>query len=57
MIELSGQGEVLLRRLKREVAKPPAWVEGLSPEDQEALREILERAIEAHPPNSAPVAD
>jgi DNA-binding MarR family transcriptional regulator len=50
VVELSGQGEVLLKRLKREVAKPPAWVKNLSAEDQGALYEILERAIEAHPP-------
>ncbi len=52
VVELSGQGEALLRRLKREVAKPPAWVKNLSEEDQEALREILERAVETQsPPN------
>lgn len=55
VVELSGQGEVLLKRLKREVAKPPAWVEALSSEDQEALHQILERAVEAHPPASPPV--
>jgi len=47
VVELSGQGEALLRRLKREVAKPPAWVKDLSEADQEALREILARAVEA----------
>ena len=47
VVELSGQGEVLLKRLKREVAKPPAWVEALSEDDQRALRGILERAAEA----------
>ncbi len=47
VVELSGQGEALLRRLKREVAKPPTWVKGLSEQDQEALRDILERATEA----------
>lgn len=49
VVELSGQGEALLKRLKREVAKPPAWVKSLSEEDQEALHEILERAIETQP--------
>ena len=48
VVELSGQGEVLLKRLKREVAKPPAWVKSLSAEDQEALHGILERALDAH---------
>jgi DNA-binding MarR family transcriptional regulator len=50
VVELSGQGEALLKRLKREVAKPPPWVEDLSAEDREALRGILKRAVEAHPP-------
>jgi MarR family transcriptional regulator, organic hydroperoxide resistance regulator len=47
VVELSGQGEVLLRRLSREVAKPPDWVQALSREDQEALRDLLRRAVEA----------
>jgi len=47
VVELSGQGEALRRRLKREVAKPPAWVKNLSEADQEALREILARAVDA----------
>jgi MarR family transcriptional regulator, organic hydroperoxide resistance regulator len=49
VVELSGQGEALLKRLKREVAKPPAWVKSLSEEDQASLHEILERAIETRP--------
>jgi len=47
VVELSGQGEVLLKRLKREIAKPPAWVKDLSAEDQEALHDILRRAVDA----------
>jgi MarR family transcriptional regulator, organic hydroperoxide resistance regulator len=47
VVELSGQGEQLLMRLSREVAKPPAWVKALSPADQKALRDILQRAIDA----------
>ena len=47
VVELSGQGDALLKRLKREVAKPPAWVENLSEDDREALRDILKRATEA----------
>lgn len=47
VIELSGQGEKLLARLNREVAKPPEWVEALSAEDQEALLGILRRALDA----------
>jgi DNA-binding MarR family transcriptional regulator len=50
VVELSGQGEALLERLSREVAKPPPWVRELSTQDQEALRDILGRAVEAHPP-------
>jgi DNA-binding MarR family transcriptional regulator len=49
VIELTVPGERLLKRLSREVAKPPAWVKALSPEDQEALRDILSRAVEADP--------
>ncbi|HET7119995.1 MAG TPA: MarR family transcriptional regulator [Solirubrobacterales bacterium] len=47
VVELSGQGEALLKRLSREVAKPPDWVRALSAEDQEALRDLLRRAVEA----------
>lgn len=47
VVELSGQGEALLKRLKREVAKPPAWVKDLSADDQKALHDILQRAVEA----------
>jgi len=52
VVELSGQGEALLTRLKREVAKPPAWVKDLPEEDQEALRDILERAVASRTPGS-----
>jgi DNA-binding MarR family transcriptional regulator len=47
VVELSGQGEQLLKRLRREVAKPPAWVKDLSERDQQALRDILKRATDA----------
>jgi MarR family transcriptional regulator, organic hydroperoxide resistance regulator len=47
VVELSGQGEQLLARLSREVAKPPDWVQALAPEDQEALRDLLRRAVDA----------
>jgi DNA-binding MarR family transcriptional regulator len=47
VVELSGQGEKLLKRLSREVAKPPAWVKALSEEDQKALRDILRRAADS----------
>jgi hypothetical protein len=52
VVELSGQGEALLTRLKREVAKPPAWVKDLPQEDQEALRDILQRAVASRTPGS-----
>jgi DNA-binding MarR family transcriptional regulator len=47
VVELSGQGEQLLKRLRREMAKPPAWVKDLSERDQQALRDILRRATDA----------
>jgi MarR family transcriptional regulator, organic hydroperoxide resistance regulator len=48
VVELSGQGEVLLKRLRREVAKPPEWVKSLAEDDQQALRDILQRATDAN---------
>jgi DNA-binding MarR family transcriptional regulator len=50
VVELSGQGEQLLKRLRREVAKPPAWVKDLSERDQLALRDILQKAVAARTP-------
>jgi DNA-binding MarR family transcriptional regulator len=47
VVELSGQGEQLLKRLHREMSKPPAWVKELAERDQQALRDILERATDA----------
>jgi DNA-binding MarR family transcriptional regulator len=47
VVELTVQGEKLRRRLSREMAKPPAWVKGLSAEDQNELRDILRRAADA----------
>jgi DNA-binding MarR family transcriptional regulator len=52
VVELSGQGEALRIRLKREVAKPPAWVKDLPEEDQKTLRDILERAVASRTPGS-----
>lgn len=48
VVELSGQGEALLRRLRRELAKPPQWVKALSEDDRQALRDILQRAVAAN---------
>jgi DNA-binding MarR family transcriptional regulator len=47
VVELSVKGEKLLLRLSQELAKPPAWVKGLSAKDQKALRDILLRAADA----------
>ena len=47
VVELSVKGEVLRKRLMREMAKPPDWVRSLSEKDQTALRNILQRAVEA----------
>ncbi|HET7418740.1 MAG TPA: MarR family transcriptional regulator [Solirubrobacterales bacterium] len=45
LIELTPQGRRVHARLARAFAKPPAWVTALSAEDQEALRDILGRAV------------
>jgi DNA-binding MarR family transcriptional regulator len=47
VVELTVKGETLMRRIRRELAKPPEWVKGLSAEDQAALRNILQRAADA----------
>ncbi|HEU4738013.1 MAG TPA: MarR family transcriptional regulator [Solirubrobacterales bacterium] len=47
VVELTVKGEVLMRRVRRELAKPPEWVKDLSVEDQAALRDILQRAADA----------
>ena len=46
VVELTGKGEILLKRIDYEMAKPPEWVKGLSAEDQEQLRGILRRATD-----------
>lgn len=47
VVELTVKGEVLMRRVRRELAKPPEWVKGLSAEDRAQLRGILQRAVDA----------
>jgi len=47
LIALTGEGRRLRARLMREARKPPAWLERLSPADQRALRDLLERASAA----------
>ncbi len=44
VVELTVKGEILMKRVRRELAKPPEWVKGLSAEDQAQLRGILQRA-------------
>jgi DNA-binding MarR family transcriptional regulator len=44
LIALSAEGRRLRTRLMREARKPPAWLKGLSPEDQRTLRDVLRRA-------------
>lgn len=47
VVELTVKGEILMRRVRRELAKPPGWVKDLSTDDQAALRGILQRAADA----------
>ena len=47
VVELTVKGEILMRRVRRELAKPPEWVKELSADDQTALRGILQRAADA----------
>jgi MarR family transcriptional regulator, organic hydroperoxide resistance regulator len=47
VVELTVKGEILMRRVRRELAKPPEWVKDLSAEDQTQLRGILQRAVDA----------
>ncbi|HEX5608775.1 MAG TPA: MarR family transcriptional regulator [Solirubrobacterales bacterium] len=46
LIALTAEGRRFRGRLMRAVATPPAWLERLSTEDQEALRDLLRRAAE-----------
>lgn len=47
LIALTPAGRKVRARLTRAVEKPPAWVEGLSEADRRALRDLLQRAVEA----------
>ena len=47
VVELTVKGEILMRRVRRELAKPPEWVKDLSADDQAALCGILQRAADA----------
>jgi DNA-binding MarR family transcriptional regulator len=46
LIALTAEGRRFRGRLMRAVATPPAWLERLSDEDQQGLRDILRRAAE-----------
>jgi DNA-binding MarR family transcriptional regulator len=47
LIELTAAGRRTRRRLLGEMAKPPDWLQGLSEADQRALRDLLQRAVDA----------
>jgi DNA-binding MarR family transcriptional regulator len=47
LIALTPEGRRVRARLTRAIAKPPAWVEGLSAADRRALRDLLRRAADA----------
>jgi DNA-binding MarR family transcriptional regulator len=44
LIELTAKGRRVRARLMRAVSEPPAWLAGMSPPDQRALRALLRRA-------------
>lgn len=47
LIELSAEGRKLRGRLRRELRRPPAWLEALSGAEQRTLRDLLRRAADA----------
>lgn len=46
-LTLTPAGQQLRRRVIRALTEPPAAIRKLSPEDQRALRDILQRAVDA----------
>jgi len=44
LIALTAKGRRLRARLMREARKPPAWLQGLSTDDQRTLRDLLRKA-------------
>jgi DNA-binding MarR family transcriptional regulator len=50
MIELTSAGRRIHARLSKAFATPPDWVDSLSSSDQQALRDILQRAVAARTP-------
>lgn len=49
LLELTAKGKRLREQMMRAVAQPPDWLAKLSAKDQRALREVLERALDADP--------
>ena len=47
LIELTPEGRRVHARLQRAFSKPPQWVTALSQRDQRALRDVLQRAVDA----------
>jgi DNA-binding MarR family transcriptional regulator len=47
LIALSAEGRRLRGRLIKAMEVPPAWIEGLSAADREALRDLLRRATDS----------
>ncbi len=47
LIALTAEGRRVRGRLMRAVKRPPAWLQGLSEADRQALRELLRRAVDA----------
>jgi DNA-binding MarR family transcriptional regulator len=50
LIELTKEGRRVHARLSKAFATPPDWVDSLSAADQQALRDILQRAVAARTP-------
>jgi DNA-binding MarR family transcriptional regulator len=50
LIELTKEGRRIHTRLAKAFATPPHWVDSLSAADQQALRDILQRAVAARTP-------
>jgi MarR family transcriptional regulator, organic hydroperoxide resistance regulator len=46
LIALTAEGRRMRTRLKREIERPPEWLDGLSAADQRTLRDLLRRAAD-----------
>lgn len=47
LIELTPEGQRVHERLSEAFATPPEWMDALSLKDQQALRDVLQRAVES----------